>query len=68
MFELNKTRVKKSSLVNDVPSLGFHVNANAQDICPSIYLTGGQQWNQKKKNIKIRMPRLCLSTSDLKLR
>lgn len=68
MFELNKTRVKKGSLADDVPSLRFHVNANAQDICPSIYLTGRQQWNQKKKNIKIRMPRLCLSTSGLKLR
>lgn len=68
MFELNKTRFKKGSLVYDVPSLGFHVNADAQDICPSIYLTGSQQWNQKKKNIKIRMTRLCLSTSDLKLR
>lgn len=68
MFELNKTRFKKGSLVSDVPSLGFHVNADAQDICPSIYLTGRQQWNQKKKNIKIRMTRLCLSTSDLKLR
>lgn len=68
MFELNKTRVKKGSLANNVPSLRFHVKTNAQDICPSIYLTGRQQWNQKKKNIKIRMPRLCLSTSDLKLR